>query len=270
MNQIKQEEFEGGTLMYCLVGVLKTVRKKSFTLIELLVVISILGILVSLLLPSLTKVRRTLRATSCLNNTKQLGIASYIFMDNNNGRFPGSGYASGLGVGQKVPLVDGVTITESLLVAQNYLDGIDVFACPEAMVNKAAIYKKVNDAFSWEVSYQYGFNLSYVGNALHSDGTGVGTFTWKDDTFYLPSLAMVEEPSKSLYIADRIYFADYLESWQAGLFSGYAGSRIGSAPHLEGKGTSAHFVDGHAVLTRAVPHTSYNSPDFHSWIPTEN
>ena len=61
---------------------------KKFTLIELMVVIAIIGILISILMPSLKKARQKAYGAVCISNQKQIGIADISYVQDYGRHIP--------------------------------------------------------------------------------------------------------------------------------------------------------------------------------------
>lgn len=152
---------------------MQTEKHKKFTLIELLIVISIIGILASLLFPSLHKARKQAMIAVSASNLKQLSIAHVSYLDGNNGRFVTSRYPSQVDYSWDDMFSEllGFDLTEAEKISSTppWKEGFKVLQCPldEIERNNANNFIRTyelnghSDANSPRM-YQYGNTISMM------------------------------------------------------------------------------------------------------------
>jgi prepilin-type N-terminal cleavage/methylation domain-containing protein len=127
----------------------RTLDPAGFTLVELLVVIAILGILFSLLLPTLAGAKEKARRTACKSNQRQFGLAIHLYADDNAALLP-SGLSDNANTNDEhIPVL--ARATRAVLI--EYSGNYRMLECPGLM-------RPFNTPEGWYYD-DYGFVIGY-------------------------------------------------------------------------------------------------------------
>lgn len=129
----------------------------SFTLIELLVVIAIIAILASMLLPALNKARDRAREIACTNQLKQMGLATFLYIEEHDDRYMTNNTATG-SWDYKLGQYDGrgALPTLSQNMWQEIVKGTDwsgIYLCPSDVAGNTddTLYYRRSYSFNWYI-----------------------------------------------------------------------------------------------------------------------
>jgi len=221
----------------------------AFTLVELLVVIGIIGLLIGILLPALSKAREAANTTACLANLHQIAVAVRTYSaDNNNYPMP-------------VTYTGDTYYWFNILVDTHYLTAPNgtnagpqirsVFYCPGSnttdllspslidVTNIPASRTDARGAMAWRISSpQTGITIDcwYGANADQSSDPALGFPLRKVDTgLVMIKMNQIKRSSEMVMFFDGIM-------WHLG---GMNANRL-NARHLFRTRTNLAFFDGHA------------------------
>lgn len=242
---------------------------KKFTLVELLVVIAIIGILISMLLPSLLKAREKTKAAVCLSNYKQLAVLNFTFSTDNNGRAVGKGnYLCGTNGSVEYPQIfNWLYFDQESIVNRlgSFEDG--QLSCVSATnisdVRRAMVYNvDLRGGYWWG-----GYSPTRYGVAISDQSLWPGSPYGSGSPYYQlgAPMSMVNNPADYLMFADANSANDVMDPRFSNAGS-FASSLSYTEYGIEQRGVFAFRHSGKSTIAYSDGHVELKTPKYENFL----